>query len=246
MGARQRAGWGRSIGRSPRAGAHRPLSRLGVRESRLGSAHVRLGQGLATVDAALPVLNAIATDYSAFNARGGKLIMYTGLADPVVSPLDTIEYYERVAQANGGLAETRPFLSLLHGSRNGALWRRHRHERVRRPRRARGMGGARHRAGQHPRITLDQRARRSHAAAVRLSGRRPLKGPEASMTRRTSPVPRRGRRIGRKHVASDMPEGGFCAQHGAIARSRAAAGRSRRQSAPSSPPRPPAASGRPA
>lgn len=64
---------------------------------------------VATVDAAWPMLNAIATDYAAFNARGGKLIMYTGLADPVVSPLDTIEYYERVARANGGLDATRRF-----------------------------------------------------------------------------------------------------------------------------------------
>ena len=64
---------------------------------------------VATVDAAFPMLNAISTDYTAFNARGGKLIMYTGLADPVVSPLDTIEYYERVARANGGLAATRRF-----------------------------------------------------------------------------------------------------------------------------------------
>ena len=48
-------------------------------------------------------------DYSGFKARGGKLIMYTGLADPVVSPFDTIAYYESVARANGGLDETRSF-----------------------------------------------------------------------------------------------------------------------------------------
>ena len=64
---------------------------------------------VATVDAALPVLNAMSTDYGAFNARGGKLIMYTGLADPVVSPLDTIEYYDSVVKANGGLEATRRF-----------------------------------------------------------------------------------------------------------------------------------------
>ena len=64
---------------------------------------------VATVDAAWPMLNAISTDYTAFNARGGKLIVYTGLADPVVSPLDTIEYYERVVSANGGLDATQRF-----------------------------------------------------------------------------------------------------------------------------------------
>jgi hypothetical protein len=64
---------------------------------------------VAAVDAAFPMLNAMATDYTAFNARGGKLIMYTGLADPVVSPLDTYGYYESVARANGGLEATRRF-----------------------------------------------------------------------------------------------------------------------------------------
>lgn len=64
---------------------------------------------VATVDAAFPVLNAMSTDYAAFSARGGKVIMYTGLADPVVSPLDTIAYYDSVVKANGGLEATQPF-----------------------------------------------------------------------------------------------------------------------------------------
>ena len=35
--------------------------------------------------------------------------MYTGLADPVVPPADTISYYEDVVKAMGGLAETQAF-----------------------------------------------------------------------------------------------------------------------------------------
>jgi feruloyl esterase len=62
-----------------------------------------------TVDSAYPFLNAMSVDYGGFKARGGNVIMYTGLADPVVSPLDTIAYYESVAAANGGLDETRSF-----------------------------------------------------------------------------------------------------------------------------------------
>jgi tannase/feruloyl esterase/alpha/beta hydrolase family protein len=64
---------------------------------------------VATVNAKYPFLNAMATDYRAFKARGGKLIMYTGLADPVTSPLDTFAYYESVAKAMGGLDATRSF-----------------------------------------------------------------------------------------------------------------------------------------
>jgi hypothetical protein len=64
---------------------------------------------VATVNAKYPMLNAMATDYSAFKARGGRLIMYTGLADPVTSPFDTIDYYESVAKANGGIDATKSF-----------------------------------------------------------------------------------------------------------------------------------------
>jgi len=64
---------------------------------------------VATVNAKYPFLNAMATDYSAFQSRGGKLIMYTGLADPVTSPLDTMAYYEGVAKAMGGIDATRSF-----------------------------------------------------------------------------------------------------------------------------------------
>ena len=35
--------------------------------------------------------------------------MYTGLADPVISPLDTFAYYESVAKAMGGMDSTRSF-----------------------------------------------------------------------------------------------------------------------------------------
>ena len=64
---------------------------------------------VATVDAKYPFLSAMSLDYSAFKARGGKLIMYTGLADPVTSPLDTFAYYDSVTAANGGIDATRSF-----------------------------------------------------------------------------------------------------------------------------------------
>jgi hypothetical protein len=64
---------------------------------------------VTTASAKLPFLSAMSTDYSAFKARGGKLIMYTGLADPVTSPFDTIAYYDSVVKANGGLDATQSF-----------------------------------------------------------------------------------------------------------------------------------------
>jgi pimeloyl-ACP methyl ester carboxylesterase len=48
------------------------------------------------------IYNAMNPDLSAFKARGGKLIMYHGLADPIVTPGNTIEYYSAVQKAAGG------------------------------------------------------------------------------------------------------------------------------------------------
>jgi feruloyl esterase len=64
---------------------------------------------VAFVNAALPSVNALSTDLSAFKARGGKLLMYTGLADPVVPPQAVIDYYERVTTTMGGRARTESF-----------------------------------------------------------------------------------------------------------------------------------------
>lgn len=43
-----------------------------------------------------PIMNATDSDLSAFQKLGGKLIMYTGTADPIVPYPDAIDYYERV------------------------------------------------------------------------------------------------------------------------------------------------------
>jgi hypothetical protein len=64
---------------------------------------------VAAVNAKYPFLSAMSTDYSTFKARGGKLVMYTGLADPVTSPFDTIAYYDAVVAAMGGVEATQSF-----------------------------------------------------------------------------------------------------------------------------------------
>lgn len=53
------------------------------------------------------------TDISAFKARGGKLITYQGWADPVVNPIDTIAYYDKVKTAQGSQAATDSFFRLF-------------------------------------------------------------------------------------------------------------------------------------
>jgi feruloyl esterase len=41
---------------------------------------------------------------TAFQRHGGKLMFVHGLADPIFSPLDTMDYYNRLAANNGGVA----------------------------------------------------------------------------------------------------------------------------------------------
>jgi feruloyl esterase len=64
---------------------------------------------VAFADAQVPELSATSRDLRAFQARGGKLVMYTGWADPVVPPQDTVSYYDDVVKASGGLARTQSF-----------------------------------------------------------------------------------------------------------------------------------------
>ena len=50
-------------------------------------------------------LNATNPDLKAFRERGGKLLIWTGWGDMALSPLGTIEYYEKVLRHDAGAAE---------------------------------------------------------------------------------------------------------------------------------------------
>lgn len=57
--------------------------------------------------------NADDPDLGAFAARGGKLIVYHGWADPIVTPWRTLQYVEEVQRRMGGAARTGEFLRLF-------------------------------------------------------------------------------------------------------------------------------------
>jgi hypothetical protein len=70
---------------------------------------------MAKVDAALgPIVNdATRGNLRAFQARGGKLIIYHGWGDSLVPPDQTIAFYDRVTREAGGLAATQDFARLF-------------------------------------------------------------------------------------------------------------------------------------
>lgn len=52
-------------------------------------------------------------DLTAFRNRGGKAIIWHGLADQLITPLGTIDYYKRVQQRMGGAQKTSQFARLF-------------------------------------------------------------------------------------------------------------------------------------
>jgi feruloyl esterase len=63
--------------------------------------------------ASAAMLNNVNPRLAAFNALGRKLIIYHGMSDPVFSAYDTIAYYDRVIEENGGLGSTQSFARLF-------------------------------------------------------------------------------------------------------------------------------------
>src|SRR5690606_7062694 len=55
----------------------------------------------------MQLTDSVWTNLSTFSGRGGKLIFYHGMSDPTFHGTDTIDYYERMAKANGGLDKVR-------------------------------------------------------------------------------------------------------------------------------------------
>jgi feruloyl esterase len=59
------------------------------------------------------VVNAIDPDLKAFDARGGKIIMYHGWSDQLIAPMNSINYYGEVLSAMGGAQKTQEFMRLF-------------------------------------------------------------------------------------------------------------------------------------
>jgi feruloyl esterase len=61
------------------------------------------------------VISANDPDLRKFFAHGGKLILYYGWSDPMISPQNTIRYYKNVLHTSGNQAETSVRLFMAPG-----------------------------------------------------------------------------------------------------------------------------------
>jgi Tannase and feruloyl esterase len=59
------------------------------------------------------ILNADNPNLKAFEAHGGKLLMYHGWSDPLITPLVSVNYYNSVVAAMGGQEKTGRFVRLF-------------------------------------------------------------------------------------------------------------------------------------
>lgn len=68
------------------------------------------------------ILNADNTSLSAFRNAGGKLIMWHGMADPLVVPTQSTAYYQRVLKRMGGAQQVQKFFRFFLAPGLGHCW----------------------------------------------------------------------------------------------------------------------------
>src|SRR5262245_8532111 len=95
-----------------------PAKPLAFAEDQHRHSAIRFGYFALDRDFALAVekvgyIDAINPDLSRFKARGGKLLIYHGWADPGPAPQNTINYYSAVQQKIGGTSDDWMRLFLL-------------------------------------------------------------------------------------------------------------------------------------
>ncbi len=59
------------------------------------------------------ILNAVDPNLLAFKSHGGKLLLYHGWIDNLITPMNTVNYYESVVKAMGGPEKTLDFARLF-------------------------------------------------------------------------------------------------------------------------------------
>jgi pimeloyl-ACP methyl ester carboxylesterase len=79
----------------------------------LDPSHLNYDKIAAQVEETHVINDATSTDYGTFAARGGRVIVYQGMSDPVFSADDLIQYYDRFIHDNGGVSKAQSVARLF-------------------------------------------------------------------------------------------------------------------------------------
>ena len=144
-------GLDRTLANAPDSGRPRPPAGLAYWTNWKGPDYDWDKDASMVISELSPVLDDADPDLSAFKAHGGKLLLYTGWADPLIPAADTLNYYTGMQKKMGGAQATASFARLFMVPGHGPLRRRQRADALRRARRARAVGRERRRAGEDDR-----------------------------------------------------------------------------------------------
>ena len=106
-------GMDRTLANTPDSGRPRPAPGLAIWTNWKGPGYDWDKDASMVISELSPVLDDADPDLSAFRKRGGKLVLYTGWADPLIPAADLIHYYEGMQKKMGGAQSTAEFARLF-------------------------------------------------------------------------------------------------------------------------------------
>ena len=106
-------GLDRTLANAPDSGRPRPVPGLAPWTNWKGPGYDWDKDASMVISELSPVLDDADPDLSAFKKHGGKLLLYTGWADPLIPAADLVHYYEGMQKKMGGAQATNDFARLF-------------------------------------------------------------------------------------------------------------------------------------
>ncbi len=106
-------GLDRTLANAPDSGRPSPAPGLAIWTNWKGPAYDWDKDATMVINELSPVLDDADPDLTAFRRRGGKLLLYTGWADPLIPAADLVNYYEGMQKKMGGASATAEFARLF-------------------------------------------------------------------------------------------------------------------------------------
>jgi feruloyl esterase len=106
-------GLDRTLANAPDSGRPRPPAGLAIWTNWKGPEYDWDKDATMVINELSPLLDDADPNLAAFRKRGGKLLLYTGWADPLIPAADLVNYYEGMQKKMGGAQATAKFARLF-------------------------------------------------------------------------------------------------------------------------------------